>query len=439
MIRDDYLFSNDARAAAERDVPVVLSTLILVFGLLIAAFVIWANAAELEEVTNGQGKIIPAQQVQVVQSLEGGIIAELLVGEGDIVEEGQLLIRLNDVTSLSDLGEFAEQRLTNLARAARLTAEADGLSEIAFPSDVIEEAPELIQSETALYQSRREALASEKEVLRPQLQQRLDELEQLRAEEAKTRNSLQLLEEELTILERLRARGGVPELEVLRLRRSVVEGRDQLEVNAASKKRVQSAITEYRQRLESLEITFRAAAQKELASDIGQLNVIQEAISGARERVTRTEIFAPVTGTVNNLANHTIGGVITPGQAVLEIVPLDGRLIVEAQINPKDVAFVRPGQSASVKLTAYDFTVYGAIPATVTQVSATTISASENEEPYYRVLVSPDAIDALKQERGIEILPGMVASVDILTGEKTVLEYLLTPINKLRSEALTER
>jgi adhesin transport system membrane fusion protein len=439
MLRDEFVFAHDARAAREHDVPALISILILVFALMIAAFALWAHNAVLDEVTSGQGKVVPAQQVQIVQSFEGGIISELLVEEGEIVDKNQLLIRLNDATSLADLGELTERRLVSLAKIARLSAEVRGLDDIDFPQEVMQKSPELIETEIALFQSRREAVEKETEVLEPQLEQRRDELEELAAKANKTQNSLALYEKELELIEKLRQRGGVPELEVIQLQRSVSEARDEIEVIAASRKRIQSGIREYEKRLERTEIDFRAESRTQLTETIGELNVINEAISGARERVTRTEIHAPVRGTVNNISTQTIGGVIGPGQPVLEIVPLDDRLVVEARISPKDVAFIRPGQSASVKLSAYDYTVYGAIAGTVKQISATTIVSEDSEEPYYRVTIELQEDQERLDERSIEILPGMLSTVDIQTGNKTVLEYLMKPIKKLKGEALQER
>lgn len=437
--RDEFAFANDVRAAREKDVPRAAAMMVAVIAAMILSFVLWATLAVLDEVTRGSGKVIPASQNQLVQSLEGGIVSEIMVREGDRVERNQVLLQLDETAQGSRLGEIAGQRHAKRARIARLQAETRGLAEPVFGEEELRDTPDIVAAELAAFASRRDALQIQREVIEPQLAQRRSQAVELEARAAKLTQSLEFLDRELTLTRRLAKQGAVPELDLLRLERQAVELRGELQETVASRERIAEAVKEYENRLLSLESEFRAEAQIELASQTGELAVIEETIAAAADRVDRTAIRAPVRGIVNRLEVTTVGGVVAPGGPVVEIVPLDDKLVIEARIRPQDVAFVRPGQSASTKLTAYDYTIYGTLPGKVTLVSPDTLADPKTGEAYYRVIIEADEMKLAQGGKQLEILPGMVASVDILTGSKSVLSYLLTPVSRVRSEALRER
>ncbi len=436
---DDHIrFAHDIRTAQESERPWRAWLLLIIITALFAAVIGWALTARLEEVTNGEGEVVPAQQIQIVQSLEGGIISQLAVRRGDLVDEGQIVARLDDTETRSKMGELEQRRLSSLARIARLTAEAEDDDAPQFSDELQSAAAASVAAEQALFTARRAEQAQQVSVIEPQLAQRRQELIELEARREKITASLELLDRELELTRDLRKRGAVPEIELLQLERRAVDERGELAVLAASRERVAAAVEEFEGRLAAIATEFRASARSELASETAQLSVIEEAVAGARERVVRTTIRAPVRGVVNSVAITTIGGVLKPGDTVMEIVPLDDRLLIEARIRPQDVAFIHPGQVANVKLTAYDYALYGGLEGKVTQISPNTIT-DEAGNTYYRVIIETDETGLTFNGEDLPIIPGMLASIDILTGDKTVMEYLIKPFNKVRFEALRER
>ncbi|MCG6858670.1 MAG: HlyD family type I secretion periplasmic adaptor subunit [Salaquimonas sp.] len=437
--RGALLFANDVRTAREKDLPRTAAMLVIVLAAMIAGFITWSRVAVLDEVTSGTGKVVPAQQIQVVQSLEGGIVSEILVHEGEQVEKDQVLMRLDETSQGSRLGELSGQRYAGLARIARLSAEAEGKDAPEFSERLKIMAPDLIEAETEAFQSRQHALEGQRKVLEPQLEQRREDLVELQQKQKKLTQSLELLERELKLTRDLADSGAVPELDLIRLERDAVEARGDLDETAARMKRTQAAIKEYENRLASLDADFRASARVDLAKEMGSLKVIGESITGAEGRVERTTIRAPMRGVVNRIAVTTIGGVIQPGGAALEIVPLDDKLVIEAAIRPQDVAFIRVGQEANVKLSAYDYTIYGSLKGKVTQVGANTLTNPQSGEPFYRVVIETESTTLEHRGAALDIIPGMVATVDIKTGSRTVFDYLIQPLNRVRHEALRER
>ncbi len=388
----DYL--PEARAALLRDAnPLAGLSLLLVLAVL-GAGAWWANGAVLDVVTRGQGQVIPSSREQVVQSLEGGILAEIAVGEGDVVEKGQVLVRIDDTRTGAALEESEGRRDALRAAIARLRAEAEGGKPV-FAADL---PAELVELEINLYRSRRRAL-----------------------EEAvgAIARSLRLASEELEMTAPLVAKGVVSEVEVLRLRRQVNELKGQIQDRRNA---------------------FRAEARARLAEKEAELAGIEQTIRARRDQVRRAVIRSPVRGTVKRVRFNTVGGVIRPGEDIMEIVPLEDRLLIEARIRPRDVAFLRPGLPVTVKFTAYDYAIYGGLEGTLEHISADTISDERNpRERYYRVRVRTASSSLRGRDGPLPIIPGMTATVEILTGHKTVLDYLLKPVIKVRDSALRER
>jgi adhesin transport system membrane fusion protein len=435
--KQDTEFMPEVDGAILEDSPWFTRITVWVVGLCLIVALIWAHFAVLEEVTTGEGKAIPASKIQVIQNLEGGIVSEIFVREGQIVEKGAVLLRLDDTRYLSNRGEAEADRLALVARVERLTAEAEGRP-INMPEEILRLASQLAEDELAVYQSRQNRLQSEQRTLGQQLLQKTQELAEFRAKAQQYRSSMGLLQQELNMSQPLVAAGAISQVEILRLRRSLVEVRGSLNATNLAIPRAESAMAETKSKIEESELSFRSDAFKELNEIRTELQKITVSSVAIDDRVTRTTVVSPVRGVINQLKVNTIGGVVQPGSDMLEIVPLDDSLLIEAKVRPKDVAFLHPGQKAMVKFTAYDYTIYGGLKANLELISADTITDEEGNS-FYLIQVRTDKSHLGSPEHPLLIIPGMVATVDIITGEKSVLDYLLKPVLKARSEALRER
>jgi adhesin transport system membrane fusion protein len=436
--RDEYEFANDVRAAMEERAPKAAWILIGMIAAVVIVGLIWARLATLDEVTSGEGRVIPSSQLQVVQTLEGGIVREILIREGDRVEKDQVIMQIDDTGFASNLGELRQRRYALRAEIARLIAEANDSDRIADDPVLEREAPDTRAAEEEVFLARRSRREQEVSILSEQLIQKEQELMELQARKAKLQATKEPLDREVALTTRMNERGVVPEIELLRLRREAAEMAGEMAMVEAGLPRAESAIVEARNRIDNARAAVRAEARERLVKAKGELAIIEETIKGARDKVARTSLRAPVRGIVNKLNVTTIGAVVRPSEDIVEIVPLDDSLLIEAKIRPQDVAFVRPDQKAAIKLTAYDYAIYGQLDARVERISADTI-ADERSETFYRVILRTDRNYLEKDGGRLPIIPGMVARVDIQTGEKTVLDYLLKPILKVRHEALRER
>jgi adhesin transport system membrane fusion protein len=409
--------------------------------LVIAAFFLvafaWASHASLDEVTRAEGRVIPSSHIQVVQNLEGGIVEDILVREGEIVERGQVLLRINDVRAASELRETRKRYLALRGAQARLRAEVGGTA-IELPAEVLDRAPEVAASEQALFEARQRSLEAEIEILKSQAAQREQELAELEHSIAQLERSARLASEELAITEPLAATRVVSRVNLLRLQREVSELEGELEAARLAVPRVRMAEREAGRRIEERRLSFRAEAQRELNTVQSEAAALEETLAAEADRVERTEVRSPVRGTINHLLVNTTGGVVQPGEDLVEIVPLEDTLLVEARVRPADIAFLSPGLPAVVKVTAYDYAIYGGLRGELEGISADTIT-DERDESFYRIRVRTDDNALQKAGESLPIIPGMTVQVDILTGEKTVLDYLLKPILRVRDRALRER
>nr|WP_218627867.1 HlyD family type I secretion periplasmic adaptor subunit [Pseudomonas sp. dw_612] len=428
----------EVNKALIEDAPrVVRLTIWAIIGFFVF-LMLWANFAVIDEVTKGDGKAIPSSKIQKIQNLEGGIVSELFVKEGQIVEAGAPLIRLDDTRFASNVGETEADRLSMLLRVERLSAEVDDRP-LNFPPDVLKAVPGQAASEESLYTSRRQQLHDEIGGLQEQLIQRQQELREFSSKQSQYRNGLALQRQEINMSEPLVAQGAVSPVEVLRLKRAEVETRGQLDATTLAIPRAESAIKEVQRKIDETRGKFRSEALTQLNEARTDLNKAQATGKALEDRVSRTLVTSPVRGIVNKLLVNTIGGVIQPGVDLVEIVPLDDTLLVEAKVRPQDIAFLHPGQEATVKFTAYDYTIYGGLKAKLEQIGADTITDEDKKTTYYIIKLRTDRSHLGTDEKPLLIIPGMVASVDIITGKKTVLSYLLKPIIRARAEALHER
>jgi len=435
---NDSDFASDV-VAAKMQGPNPRSMLLLigVFAFFISAY-IWADNAILDEVTRGNGTVIPSSQIQVIQNLEGGILKELLVREGEIVEKGQILLRIDDTSFAARFGEIESNYLSLMGKVARLNAEANGTG-ITFPPELIAEASEISLREQNLFNARRSELQSQLGILRQQAQQRKQEIAEINGRLKQLKSSISLVNEELAITAPLAEKGIVPKVQLLQLKREINELDGQFSASTLALPRARGAFKEANQRIEEKILNFRSEASLELNSSRGEFEVLRQTILAAKDRVTRTDVRSPLKGEVKELKIQTIGGVVRPGQDIVEIVPIEDNLLVEARIRPADIAFLRPGQKATVKITAYDFSIYGGLPAKLERISADTIVDEQSGETFYKIIVRTEESSLKRGEEIYPIKPGMIASVDTLTGHKSVLDYILKPILKTKNTALRER
>jgi adhesin transport system membrane fusion protein len=413
---------------------------LLVWAMLgcVVAFLAWAYFAVLDEVIRGAGKVIPSSQLQVVQNLEGGIVEQIRIREGDTVAPGQLLLRIDDTRFDSSLQESRVRLLSLQAKSIRLKAEADALEDLpAFPAEITAALPDIAAQERQLFAERRRELQASLDVLAKQAVQRRQSIAELAAKRQRLTRSLGLAERELQVTRPLRDQGAVSEVEVLRLERQVNDLRGELEQTVLAMPRAEAELAEVEERVRELEVGFRKEARAEYSETMAEINSLMAGNVALADRVQRTQVRSPIHGVVKKLLVNTVGGVVQPGMDLVEIVPLEDSLLIEARVSPRDIAFLRPGLDAKVKITAYDFAMYGGLDAKVEHISADTF-VEEDGEAYYLVRVRTAAPALVREGRSYSIIPGMTAEVDILVGEKTVLNYLLKPVLRARANALRE-
>ncbi|WP_119274323.1 HlyD family type I secretion periplasmic adaptor subunit [Taklimakanibacter deserti] len=435
---DDLAFANDVKAALRESTSHSGWTFIVILAVLMAMAIVWANWAILDEVTTGDGKVISSSKLQVVQSPDGGIVRGLYVKDGDVVEKDQLLLKLDETEAASRLGELHQRRLYLEAQTTRLRAEASASDTLEFSAELTKSAPNAVQAERQAFAARQEKIRNEVEILRRQLLQKEQERLEMGAQRDKLAGALELINRELAMTRKLAKNGAVPEIELIRLERQVGDMQGELAVLDATQPRAEFAIEEAKEKLASNRSVFVASAREDLAKAIGELNILEQSVMAAEQRVRQTELRAPAKGIVNRLSVTSLGAVVRPGFDIVEIVPIEDNLLVEVKIGPRNIGFIRKDQPARVKLTAFDYLQYGALSGKVEWISADTVTDPENN-PYYRVIVKTDENSITKMGETMRAIPGMVANVDIMTGRKSVLQYLLTPVLRTRDEAMRER
>jgi membrane fusion protein, adhesin transport system len=396
--------------------------------------VVWAALAHVDEVTRGDARVIPSRQLQVVQSLDGGIVSDILVREGQIVEAGQLLLRVEETRATAGVRESAATGMTLRARAARLRALAEGKPFLP-PTAQSDEERRVIEEERRLYAARLNELDAQLAVVRQQMAQRQQQQSEAQAKRGASQRGLELSQQELAQTRPLLASGAVSQVDILRLEREITKFRGDVEQASAQIAQAQAAMGESQRKSQEAELAFRNEARVELADATGKLNALTENAVGLADKVAKSQIKSPVRGRVQRLLANTVGGVVQPGKDIVEIVPLDDTLVLEARVQPRDIAFISPGQLATVKFSAYDFSIYGGLEAKVENISPDTI-VDEKGNAFYLVRVRTTKVGFTDK---LPIIPGMTAEVDVLTGNKSVLHYLLKPVLKVRDGALRER
>lgn len=440
---DDADFMDDVRQSTLRGAHPAARLLFYMLLSFVGIFLLWASFAPLDEVTHGEGQVIPSGKVQAVGSPEGGVVKEILVRAGDIVEPGQELVRLDDATAVAGVGEKVQRRDYLQANMLRLQAELSE-GELVFPDELKKKAPILVEETTKLFENRKSELESTTKILREQLEQRRQELNDARSKLSGTSEALKLAQQEFEMTKPYLASGAISKVDVLRLERAVVEARKDRNTAVAAVPAAEAAVREAQGKLEEGVLKFKNEARDELGKLTEEFNRLGAGVQADIGRVDRTVLKSPVRAEVKQVLVNTVGQAVQANANIVELVPLEESLLVEAKIKPQDVAFIRPGLPVKVKISAYDFSIYGGLDGVVESISGDSFTEEKgqgNGRPmtYFKVQVRTKKNYLLFKGERLPIKSGMVATADIITGQKTVLQYLLKPINKAREVALTER
>lgn len=412
--------------------------IILTSGMGIFVFFSWASFARVDEVTRGQGRVIPSSKAQIVQSSEPASIENIVVRPGQAVRKGQLLVRLDDTESSSQLGQITAENRSLAARSDRLLREGAGGGSPECTNASGDAQTECSQ-EAALQSVRAATLRSRKSALNAAVEQRRRDYGEAQATISSLQSSLKLAQGQVDILAPLAAKSIVPQTELMDAQRDASEIRGKLAAAQQASSRAQAAISEALAQSSEASLQFRQEALNERSQLAAKMAVNSESLRGAAGRVQRSELRSPVDGIVNDIQVTTVGGFVQAGQKIMQVVPVGDKLLVEARVSPKDIAFIKVNDRANVKVTAYDFAVYGGLNGKVVQISADSIYDEAAKEAYFSVVVETDRAFLQSGKRRLPISPGMICDVEIVTGKKSILSYLLKPLVRARSEALSER
>ena len=411
---------------------------ILSAGVGLFVFVSWASFAKVDELTRGQGRVIPSSKAQIVQSAEPATILNIVVRPGQAVRKGQLLVRLDDTESSSQLGQIEAENRSLAARAERLGREGGGGESYACDTAGGKSIAECAQ-EATLQSARAATQRSRKMALSAAVEQRRRDYDEAQATIASLKSSLALAQNQVDMLEPLAAKSIVPQTELLNAKRETTEIRGKLAAAQQGASRASAAISEAQAQVAEAGLQFRQEALDERNQLIAKMAVNSESLRGAAGRRQRSEIRSPANGIVNDVQVTTEGGFVQAGQKIMQVVPIGDKLLVEARVAPRDIAFIKVGDRANVKVTAYDFAIYGGLSGRVVQVAPDSIYDEATKEAYFTVVVETDAAFLKSGKRRLPITPGMICDVEVVTGKKSVLSYLFKPFLRARSEAFTER
>ena len=437
MKAEDIDLTTDIRTSIMAQSPRGGRAIIWVVLALCVLFTVWAYYSEIEQVTRADGKVVPSTQIQVVQNFEGGILSEIMIDVGQLVKKGQLLLRIDETRFSSSFKQNRVKYLLYKAKAARLLAEANG-SDFEVPPEVTDEKPKIGVREKELFESRKKEFDSSMQILQQQIRQREHENNELSSKLEELTRTYALLNKELELTRPLVEQGAVSAVEVLHLERQASMMQGEIETINQTIPKAESKLQEAKLELRENQLSFFNKAKAELNEVLAELEDISASAIALEDRLRRTNVLSPVAGTINRILVNTVGGVIQPGMDLVEIVPLEDTLVIEARIKPSDIGFLRPDQEAKVKFTAYDFTIYGGLDAKLEHISADSIT-DEQGNSFYSVRLRTTKNYIGPELNPLPIIPGMVASVDILTGKKTILSYLLKPVLRAKYMALREQ
>lgn len=435
-------FMDDVRQATLRGAHPAARLLFYLMLAFVFLFLAWAAIAPLDEVTHGQGQVIPSGKVQAVGSPEGGVVKAILVKAGDIVQPGQELVRLDDATAVAGVGEKVQRRDYLQANILRLQAELND-TPLEFPDDLKAKAPSLVAEVTNLYENRKTELKASTQVLEEQMRQRQEESSDAIRKKSSLGQALALAQKEYDMTKPYLDSGAISKVDVLRLERAVVDARKEYNTASAAVPAAEAAVREAQSKVDEAVLKFKNEARDDLGKFSDEYNRLGAGVQADISRVDRTVLKSPIRAEVKQVLVNTIGQAVQANANIVELVPVDETLLVEAKVKPQDVAFIRPGLPVMVKISAYDFSIYGGLHGKVESISGDSFTddktRSGQAETYFKVLVRTDKNYLTRYGKKLPIKSGMVATADIITGRKTVLDYILKPINKARDRALTER
>lgn len=420
--------------------------LFLLIILLFSSFIAWASLAQIDELARGNGKVIPSDKIQKVQSYDGGVISEILIKEGQLIKKGDPILKIDTTRFQASLEESIQSYLSLLAVRVRLREEANidiekKLPKLKFSKKVLEDGDDYAKTENRLFQRRFQELISSVNVLKNQLEQKKQELKEVKTTIKNLKKTFRLIQEQKRNTRKLANKGVKSKYDLLDVEKEYTKTRGDLESALLSIPRSELAIEEVNHRINERINTFKSEAADLLQKTLIEVNKFEAKLVSDNDKVEKTVLISPVDGFVKQLYFNSIGGVVQSGTDLVEIVPNSSNLLVEAKIDPKDIAFINPSQKAIVKITAYDFSIYGGLEAKITEISADSIIDKESKEgkSYYRVIVKTDKNYLERNGRKLPIIPGMVATVDIITGKKTILDFIMKPILKVKQDSLHER
>ncbi|MCL1068947.1 HlyD family type I secretion periplasmic adaptor subunit [Shewanella olleyana] len=446
---------DDVYGAMMTDAPRGHSLIIWSLAAMVVCFFIWSYFSELDQVTSGMGKVIPSSQIQLIDSLDGGVLQEIYIQEGMIVTKDQPLVKIDDIRFRSDFAQQEQEVYSLQTNVIRMRAELDSIvisdmssnwreqvkitkKPLVFSDDIIQQEPALVKNQQEEYAGRLDNLSNQLEILVRQIQQRQQETEELSSKITTLTKSFQLISRELELTKPLAQKGIVPEVELLKLERTVNDIQGELKTMRLLRPKLKASMDEAILKRREAVFVYAADLRASLNEMQTKLSRMNQAQIGAFDKINKSVITSPVNGTIKTLHINTLGGVVQPGEEIIEIVPSEDQLLIETKITPQDIAFLHPGLPAIVKVTAYDFTRYGGLKGTVEHISADT-SQDEEGNSFYTIRVRTEESNLIKNDgTKMPIIPGMLTSVDVITGKRTILEYILNPILRAKETALRE-
>ena len=433
----DYEYMRSLSEAVLSQTPRKTKVILWFWFIFIFAFIVWASFASIDEITRGEGEIVPSGENQLIQNLEGGIVKEIFVKEGSIVKKGQILLKLENQKSKSTM--VSNQIKINELEAKMIRLKAEASQKPFKPSSIfLKRFPRLLKNEQSLFLSNKNQYIAKASVLKSQVNQKKSELQEAQSSLKHLKKSYDLVNEELTMSKPLVIEGIKSKVDYLKLKRELNEIDQKYQASVNSIPRLKAGIQEISHKTKEIEFTFINKAKEELNKVYAELQRIKASDLAYEDQVYRTMVKSPVNGVIQKLYVHTVGGVIKPGADLVELVPTDNSLLVEVKIKPSDIAFLYPGLQANIKISAYDFAIFGGLIGEVVNISADTVK-NEKNETFYKVLIKTKQNFIRKDDNQLKIIPGMVAQVDIVTGKKTILDYILKPILKTKQYTFSER
>ena len=446
-MKKDIHFVNSLYGQANEKAPFKIDFMLLTIVTFFICIIAWASVSEIDELARAEGKVIPAKKIQTIQNLDGGIVSEILVQEGEHITKNQALMKIDTIRFAASLEENQEAYFSSLAKRTRLRSQLkfdskkSTMKKLIFPKELSESNTDYISIEQKIYKHKINEYLNSIKTLQFQLDQKKQELKELHAKKRQLKVSINLLSQQKSTISRLVKSGSKSNMELLDMQNKYNDANGELENTQLAIPKAKSAIDEANSKIKERTSNFKSESSAELQEVETELKRIKARLVSDNDKLSKTIVRSPVDGIIKLINMNTIGGVVKSGDDLIEIVPDSDILLIEAKIDPKDIAFINPTQKAIVKLTAYDFSIYGALDGKIVKISADSIEEKNTQEhkTYYKVIIRTDKNYLERDGEKLPIIPGMIASVDIITGKKTIMDFILKPILKTQQNALHER